>query len=114
MSIVVTRYKGRGEVEEYLNKMKTAGDARTGLDMNHTHEPGIGDDAVIGYSLDSLHSLPTSKNPSERDRVDSLIFRRYNASVELRRVQDSGASSGESDSILREMAFVIDAYLEKS
>ncbi|CAK7285937.1 hypothetical protein SGPA1_40197 [Streptomyces misionensis JCM 4497] len=75
----------------------------------HSYEPGIGDDATIGTSIASAQDILSGK---EVWQISQLNFRRYNVVVELRRVIDPGESTGESDSILREMAFVIDKQLK--
>ncbi|MFH7340875.1 hypothetical protein [Streptomyces sp. KHY 26] len=109
VSIIVSRQGDRGEATELLDKLKKGPDIQSGQTLIHSYEPGIGDDATIGESIASTQDILSDK---EIWQVCQLNFRRYNVVVELRRVKNPGESTGESDSILREMAFVIDKQLK--
>ncbi|MFF5406904.1 hypothetical protein ACFY8K_30495 [Streptomyces misionensis] len=109
VSIIVSRKGDRGEAAELLEKIKKGYDVQSGQTLFHRYEPGIGDDATVGTSIPSTQDILSDKEIRQISRLD---FRRYNVVVELRRVMDPGESTGESDSILREMAFVIDKQLK--
>ncbi|MFF3362022.1 hypothetical protein [Streptomyces misionensis] len=109
VSIIVSRKGDRGEAAELLDKLKKGPDLQSDRALIHSYEPGIGDDATIGTSITSAQDILSDKDIRQ---ISQLNFRRYNVVVELRRVIDPGESTGESDSILREMAFVIDKQLK--
>ncbi|MEW2624725.1 hypothetical protein [Streptomyces sp. NPDC048106] len=109
VSIIISRKGNRGEATELLDKLKKGPDIQSSQPLIHSYEPGIGDDATIGMSIASTQDILSDK---EIWPIYQLNFRRYNVVVELRRIEKPGESTGESDSILREMAFVIDKQLK--
>ncbi len=111
VSVIVFRWRDRAEAKKYFDRAKSGEDVRSGQDMIHQYEPGIGDDADISMSVPA-GARAVQAGETSQWAIAGLGFRRYNVEVELRRAQDRSGYGGDSDSILREMAFVIDAQLK--